>query len=113
MNRYKEGATLSLFAALRAARPMRWALEELIARDPRRHEGYVFLAMAYRELPSVVSWGDDRKALEYARKAEAIGPRDPEVLLELAEAQHENGDDEAARNYFRRAATSDVPPDLE
>lgn len=113
MNRYKEGATLSLVSILKAVKPIRAWLEELIARDPRRPEGHVFLAMAYRELPSVVSWGDDEKALEHARAAEPLAPRDPEVLLELAEAWYENGDKDKARDYFRRVATSEVPKDLE
>jgi tetratricopeptide (TPR) repeat protein len=113
MNRFKAGATMSFVSGLKAAKPMRAALEALISRDPRRVEGYLFLAMAYRELPSVVSWGDDEKALEYAKKAYAIAPRDPEVLLELGECWHENGDDDKARELLRRIATSDVPKDLE
>jgi tetratricopeptide (TPR) repeat protein len=113
MNRFKAGATMSFVSGLKAVKPMRAALEALISRDPRRVEGYLFLAMAYRELPSVVSWGDDEKALEYAKKAFALAPRDPEVLLELAEAWHENGDDDKARSFMRQVATSDVPKDLE
>lgn len=113
MNQYKEGATLSPVSVLKAVKPVRAALEELISRDAKRFEGMVFLAMAYRELPSVLSWGDDRKALEWARKAEALAPRDPEVLLEMAEASWENGEEETARVYFGRVATSDVPRDLE
>jgi len=113
MNRYKEGATLSLVSILKAVKPIRGWLEDLIARDPERPEGHVFLAMAYRELPSVVSWGDNRKALEHAREAERLAPRDPEVLLELAECLRENGQKESAREFYRRVATSDVPRDLE
>lgn len=113
MNGYKEGATLGMVAILKAVKPIRPALQELIARDPKRFEGHVFLAMAYRELPSVVSWGDDEKALEHARKAYDLAPRDPEVLLELAEAWHENGSDDLARKYFKMVAGSDVPDDLE
>lgn len=113
MNQYKEGATLSPVGILKAVKPVRGQLEDLIARDPKRYEGHVFLAMAYRELPSVISWGDDRKALEHARAAEALAPRDPEVLLEMAEALYENGEKESARLYFARVATSDVPKDLE
>ena len=113
MNGYKEGATLSPVGILRAVKPVRAWLEELIARNPDRYEGHVFLAMAYRELPSVISWGNDKKALEHAKKAEAIAPRDPEVLLEMAEALYENGEKESALLYFKKVGASDVPKDLE
>jgi len=113
MNQYKEGATLSPVGILKAVKPVRAALEELISRNPKRYEGHVFLAMAYRELPSVLSWGDDKKALEHARAAEALAPRDPEVLLEMAEALYENGEKASAELYFQRVGTSDVPKDLE
>jgi tetratricopeptide (TPR) repeat protein len=113
MNRYKEGATLGLVAILKMVKPIRGWLEELIQRDPKRPEGHAFLAMAYRELPSVVSWGDDKKALEHARVAQQLAPREPEALLELAEALRENGEKDAARDMYRRVQTSDVPRDLE
>ena len=113
MNWYKEGATLSLVSILKSVKPIRGWLEELIGRDPKRPEGHAFLAMAYRELPSVVSWGDDKKALEQARIAQQLAPRDPESLLELAEALRENGDKESAREFYGRVQTSDVPRDLE
>ncbi len=114
MNRYKAAATMNLVKAFQAAKPVRGQLEDLIARDPARHEGYVFLAMAYRELPSTLSWGDDAKALEYARKGVERAPRDPEALLELAECLRENGhDEEARRTYQAVQSASDVPPHLE
>ena len=98
---------------LKMVKPIRGWLEELIQRDPKRPEGHAFLAMAYRELPSVVSWGDDKKALEHARVAQQLAPREPEALLELAEALRENGEKDAARDMYRRVQTSDVPRDLE
>ena len=113
MNRFKAGATMSWTSALRAAKPMRAALEELIARDPRRPEGHLFLALAYRELPSVISWGDNKKAMESALKAFDLAPRDPEVLLEMAESYRVNGEKDLARQFYRRVAGSDVPVDLE
>jgi tetratricopeptide (TPR) repeat protein len=114
MNRYKAAATMNLVKGFQAAKPMRAALEDLIARDPKRHEGHVFLAMAYRELPSTLSWGDDAKALEHARKGVERAPRDPEALLELAECLRENGhDDEARRHYRAVQSDSDAPPHLE
>ena len=109
----KAGAAMSWTSALRAVKPMRAALEELIARDPRRPEGHLFLAMAYRELPSVISWGDDKKALESALKAYELAPRDPEVLLEMGECYRVNGEKDLARQFYRRVAGSDVPKALE
>lgn len=113
MNRMKAGATLGIIRALKAAKPLKNELEKLIASDPNRFEGYLFLGMLYRELPSVVSWGDDDKALEYVKKAERIAPRDPDVLLEVAEAFHKLGNDSMAEVYFRKVATSAVPEHLE
>lgn len=113
MNRYKAGATLPFTRILQAVKPVRGQLEDLIAMDPRRPEAYVFLAMAYRELPSVISWGDDEKALEYARKAVDLAPGDPEALLELAEACRETGDRECALRYYEAVIQARAPPDLE
>jgi len=113
MNRYKAGATLPFTRILQAVRPVRGWLEELVAMDPRRPEAYVFLAMAYRELPSVISWGDDQKALEHARKAVELAPGDPEALLELAEACRETGDRECALRFYQAVLQARAPADLE
>lgn len=113
MNRMKAGATLSIVSALKAVKPLKVQLERLIARDPNRFEGYLFLGMLYRELPSLVSWGDDDKALEYVKKAERLAPRDPDVLLEVAEAFLKLDNDAMAVAYFRKVAESDVPKHLE
>lgn len=113
MNRQKANSTLNMVSILQKAKPVRGLLEELIARNPRRVEGLLFLAMAYRELPSVLSWGDDEKALEYAKKAIEIAPRDPEALLELAECYRENGEEKLAREFYQKVQTSDVPANLE
>ncbi|MBP7124794.1 tetratricopeptide repeat protein [Myxococcota bacterium] len=113
MNRYKAGATLPFTRILQAVKPVRGQLEELIAMDPRRPEAYVFLAMAYRELPSVISWGDDDKALEYARMGVDRAPGDPEALLELAEACRETGDRECALRYYEAVIQAKAPSGLE
>jgi len=114
MNRYKAAATMNLVKAFKAAKPMKEALEQLIAMDPERHEGYVFLAMAYRELPSGISWGDNAKALEYARKGQERAPKDPEAILELAECLKANGKKDEARKYYDAVINDSVAPrDLE
>jgi tetratricopeptide (TPR) repeat protein len=113
MNRYKSGATLSLTRIFKAVKPVRTQLEELISRNPGRAEAHIFLAMAYRELPSVVSWGDDGKALEHALKGVELAPRDPEALLELAESHRENGNKEQALKYYQAVLASEIPRYLE
>lgn len=113
MNRMKAGATLSIVSALKAVKPLKAQLERLIARDPNRFEGYLFLGMLYRELPSLVSWGDDDKALVYVKKAERLAPRDPDVLLEVAEAYYKLDNEAMAIAYFRKVARSDVSKHLE
>jgi len=114
MNRYKAAATMHLVKAFKAAKPMKESLEQLIEMDPSRHEGYVFLAMAYRELPSGLSWGDNRKALEYAQKGQKRAPKDPEALLELAECLKANGQKVEAKSYYEAVLNKSVSPrDLE
>lgn len=113
MNRHKAASTMNLVKAFKKAKKMRPALEALISQDKTRFEGYLFVAMAYRELPSVISWGDDEKALEYAKKAFALQPRDPEVLLEMGECHRENGNDDLARDFYERVQSSDIPKYLE
>ncbi len=114
MNRHKAASTVNLIKGFKAAKPMRKALEDLIARDPKRYEGYVFLAMAYRELPSTLSWGDDAQALHYARLGIERAPRDPETRLELAECLRENRlNDEARLAYQAVLSDTDTPSHLE
>jgi len=113
MDRVKAGTSTGIRAALKAVKPMREFLEKMIADFPQRFEAYMCLGVLYRELPSFISWGDDEKALLYLKKAEALGGRNPELLLEVAEAYLKNGDDKAAIEYFQKVETSDVPTHLE
>ncbi|NOZ02291.1 MAG: hypothetical protein GXP54_10440 [Deltaproteobacteria bacterium] len=113
MDRMKAGVTLGMIGALKAVKPLKGELERLISLDPKRFEGYLFLGMLYRELPSLVSWGDDDKALEYVKKAERIAPRNADALLEVAETYHKLGNDAMAVAYFGKVATCNVPKHLE
>jgi len=113
MNRVKVGAGMNVVSALRAVKPLKGELERLVADGPDRFEGHMFLGMMYRELPSFVSWGDDDKAMEHVRKAERSAPRNPDVLLEIAECHLNQGNVEMAKAYFRKVARSETPKHLE
>ena len=109
MTRVKAGASRGIRAALKAVKPMKAFLEKLIKSDPKRFEGYMCLGVLYRELPAFISWGDDEKGLEYMQKAYAIAPKNPELLLELAEAYLSNDDEAKAIATFEAVARSEVP----
>lgn len=109
MNRVKAGTSAGVRAALKAVKPMREYLEKMIAASPDRFEAYMCLGVLYRELPSFISWGDDDKALEYLKKAEVLAPRNPELLLELAESYLKVGDDVMAITVFEKVGRSEVP----
>ena len=113
MDRVKAGTSTGIRAALKAVKPMKEFLEKMIADFPQRFEAYMCLGVLYRELPSFISWGDDEKALEYLKKAEALGGKNPELLLEIAEAYLKNGDDRTAIDYFQKVESSDVPTHME
>ena len=109
MNRVKAGTSAGVRAALKAVKPMREYLERMIEAAPGRFEAYMCLGVLYRELPSFISWGDNDKALEYLKKAEILAPRNPELLLELAESYLKVGDDVMAITVFEKVARSEVP----
>jgi tetratricopeptide (TPR) repeat protein len=109
MNRVKAGTSAGIRAALKAVKPMREYLEGMIKKTPKRFEAYMCLGVLYRELPSFISWGDNEKALVYLKKAEALAPRNPELLLELAESYLKTGDDVTAIKVFEKVARSEIP----
>ena len=61
---------------------------------------YFSAALAIRE-------GDRTTATSAIGKALTLAPSDPVILFEAGHVADFNGDDEAARNYWRRAAASD------
>jgi tetratricopeptide (TPR) repeat protein len=61
---------------------------------------YFSAALAIRE-------GDHGRASASIGKALTLAPSDPAVLLEAGHVADFNGDDEAARNYWMRAAAND------
>lgn len=69
-----------------------------IADDP--FYWYFSAALAIRE-------GDHSRASAAIGKALTLAPSDPAILLEAGYVADFNGDDEAARGYWRRAAESD------
>lgn len=113
MDRVKAGTSTGIRAALKAVKPMKEFLEKMIADTPQRFEAYMCLGVLYRELPSFISWGDNEKAIEYLKKAEALNGQNPELLLEVAEAHLKSGDEKTAIEYFKKVEASDVPTHLE
>lgn len=61
---------------------------------------YFSAALAIRE-------GDHSRATAAIGKALTLAPSDPAILLEAGHVADFNGDDDAARNYWKRAAESD------
>jgi tetratricopeptide (TPR) repeat protein len=99
---------------LEKSKEVRTYLEKMISDQPKRYEAYMMLGALYRELPKIISWGDPAKSVEILEKAEALSPKDPEVLLELAAAYAAVGrKEEAAKTYDRCIGDSVVPKDKE
>ena len=110
MTTFKSRQAEGIPAALREARKAKAFLEGMIQERPDRFEARMLLGVLYRELPPFVSFGDKRKALELLEQAQALAPREPELLLELAAAyQKMKRRDDARRTYQRVLDASEAP----
>jgi tetratricopeptide (TPR) repeat protein len=79
--------------------------EEAVALNERDYLSWLNLASAYRQIP-----GEEERAraayrstLEWARAAQDVNPRDPDVLLSLAVAHANLGEPDRARFLVRQA----------
>ncbi len=114
MTTIRQKAADGITKILGKASEIREFLQKLVKRNPNRFEGYLLLGALYRDVPSVIMFGDDDKGLALLKKGARLAPRNPEVLLELAAGYEAVGDDDMARKtYLKCINQSDVMPDLE
>lgn len=97
---FKARVSEGVSAGLKEAKNARKMLEKLIKLDSTRFEGYFLLGGLYVNLPSVISWGDNKKGLYLLEKAAEIDGTDAELLLELANAYDKMGREEDARKTY-------------
>lgn len=110
MTMFKSKEAEGINAALKQAAEVKTFLEKMIKDKPQRGEGYMMLGVLYRDLPSVISWGDTKKALELLEKANQLLPKDPEVLLELAAAYAKVGRKDDARKAYNECINDSKAP---
>ncbi|HEX4123188.1 MAG TPA: tetratricopeptide repeat protein [Tepidisphaeraceae bacterium] len=90
-------------AALDAGQPKRAAkyADASIRGNPKRSHGYILLAEAYRQE------GKEAPALSAARRAYAIEPADPAVVMGLAVVLDDNGQNAESTELFHKAIALD------
>ena len=87
--------------------PIQRLLTELkgrVVRNPQDRSALLGLAQLYADA------GKFAQALPYYRRAVALDPRNPDVIVEYASALHASGDDRGAREQLQRALA--VKPDF-
>jgi tetratricopeptide (TPR) repeat protein len=99
------GLAKGILSALSNAKDGRNALLEAALIDPTYQWGgpYRILGRYYQEVPSVISFGDKKKALEYYNKAIAIDPNFRLNLIYLGILQKDLGEKEVALSLFEQA----------
>jgi tetratricopeptide (TPR) repeat protein len=110
MTTFKSREAEGIMAALNEAGKIKGFLEEMIKDEPDRYEAYMLLGAMYRDVPGVISWGDNAKAIWMLEKAATLAPTDPEVLLELAAAYDVAGRPEEARKTYRKCIDESKAP---
>lgn len=99
------GLAKGILSALGNAKEGRDALLEAVKIDPTYHWGgpYRILGRYYQQVPSVISFGDKKKALEYYNKAIEVDPGFRLNLIYMAVLQHNLGNKDEAVEFFRKA----------
>ena len=110
MTSFKSKSADGIRAALKEATRIKAYLEQMKKDEPKRFEAYMMLGTLYRELPSLLTWGDPKKGVELLEEAVKLAPRDPEVLLELAAAYAKVKRKEDARSTYNKCINDSKAP---
>jgi tetratricopeptide (TPR) repeat protein len=102
MTLFKSKVADGIQSALKESKNVKAYLESMLKDDPNRYEAYMLLGALYRDLPGVISWGDPKKSVELLEKGAALAPKDPEILLELAQSYAKVGRTEDARKTYQK-----------
>lgn len=110
MTSFKAKSADGIRAALKEANKIKKFLEQMKKDKPKRPEAYMMLGTLYRELPKLITWGDPEKGLELLQKADELSPMDPEILLELAAAYDKVGQEEKAKETYKKCINDSKAP---
>lgn len=104
----ERGVLQSLFAV----KPMKEALDRVLAIDPNYADAYYVLSQLYRKAPGwPLSIGNKKLALEAAKEAVRLEPDNTSFVLELAEAQLVNNLKEEAKKNLQLVLSMPPTPD--
>jgi len=98
-------------SALGTVKDAKANLEKAIAIDPKAEDGYAYsvLGLLYSKVPSMVSFGDKKKAKELLLKGLEINPNGMNTNYFYAQFLFEDGDYKKALPYIERAAQAQPP----
>lgn len=92
------GRKNGILNSLSSAKQMKELLEIVLTLEPLHAYAYYILSTLYRLLPGQpISFGNNKKALDYAKKAVAIEPNSPFLLWNLYEASIAGGEKDKAK----------------
>jgi tetratricopeptide (TPR) repeat protein len=97
--------------ALGTVKEARTNLEKALSIDPAAEDGYAYgvLGLLYSKVPSVIAFGDKKKARELLLKGVQVSPNGMNTNYFLAQFLHTQGEDKEAAQYIERAAAAQPP----
>jgi tetratricopeptide (TPR) repeat protein len=104
------GQANGIMNSLEQVKPMKKALEKSVVINPNYDNGggYRVLGRLYFKAPSVISVGDNKKSIEYLKKALAKDTTHKLTILFLAETLMDEGEYKEALSYLEQAANAPI-----
>ena len=98
-------------SALGTVKEAKVNLEKALSIDPKAEDGYAYgvLGLLYSKVPSIVAFGDKKKAKELLLKGVEVSPKGMNTNYFLAQFLFEQGDYKEALPYIERAAAAQPP----
>ena len=105
------GEAINGMSALGIVKQAKTNLEKALAIDPKAEEGYAYgvLGLLYSKVPSVIAFGDKKKARELLLKGVEVGPNGMNTNYFLAQFLYEQDEYKEALQYIERAAAAQPP----
>lgn len=98
-------------SALGTVKEAKANLEKALSIDPKAEDGYAYgvLGLMYSKVPSIIAFGDKKKARELLFKGVEVSPNGMNTNYFLAQFLFEQGDYKEALTYIERAAQATPP----
>jgi tetratricopeptide (TPR) repeat protein len=98
-------------SALSVVKEAKKDLEKALSIDPAAEDGYAYgvLGLLYSKVPSVIAFGDKKKARELLQKGVEVSPNGMNINYFYAQFLFEQGEYKKALPYIERAAQAQPP----